>query len=122
MLKGIVSYLLMVVILTGTFSRPMIYAGFAVNKKYIAEKLCVNRGKPVLKCNGKCYLAKKIKLAEEKDKKEERQSQKQPFQEAIITKKPGLSPTFSVDLELRFGDPVYQVAQISTAIFHPPRV
>jgi len=33
---------------------------YFVNYDYIVEQLCENRSKPVLACNGKCYLAKEI--------------------------------------------------------------
>ena len=33
---------------------------FMINYDYIARELCVNRDKPVLACNGKCYLEKKM--------------------------------------------------------------
>ena len=40
-------------------------AYYQINKKYIAANLCENRAKPKSKCNGKCYLAKKIKAQED---------------------------------------------------------
>ena len=33
---------------------------YYVNYDYIAEQLCENRNKPILGCNGKCYVAKEI--------------------------------------------------------------
>ena len=36
-----------------------------INQTEIAEKLCENKNKPKLKCNGKCQLAKKLKTQEE---------------------------------------------------------
>lgn len=39
---------------------------YNVRKDYIASVLCVNRDKPILKCDGKCYLAKKLKAEREK--------------------------------------------------------
>jgi hypothetical protein len=44
-------------------------AYYRINRDYIAENLCVNRDKPMLNCNGQCYLAKKLKAAEEKEQK-----------------------------------------------------
>src|SRR5476651_2346896 len=82
MLKRSVAYLLMIVLVAANFSRLFIYAGFELNRNYIATKLCENRDKPWLHCNGKCYFMKKIKQAEDKEKNEERQSQKNLFQEA----------------------------------------
>ncbi len=36
-----------------------------INQTEIADKLCENKDKPKLKCNGKCQLAKKLKTQEE---------------------------------------------------------
>ncbi len=41
---------------------------YVVNQDYIAEFLCVNKDKPVLKCNGKCYLSMQLKAQSEKKK------------------------------------------------------
>jgi hypothetical protein len=76
-----VAFLLIVAILGGSFSRLFIYAGFELNQKYIAANLCENRDKPWLHCDGKCYFMKKIKQAEEKEKSEEGQTQKNLIQE-----------------------------------------
>ena len=34
---------------------------YLVNYNYIVKELCENRDKPVLACNGKCYLEKQVK-------------------------------------------------------------
>jgi hypothetical protein len=34
---------------------------YLVNYNYIVKELCENRDKPVLSCNGKCYLEKQVK-------------------------------------------------------------
>lgn len=49
----------------------MVHAGFELNQKYIAETLCINRSRPWMHCNGKCYFMKKIRQAEENEKKQE---------------------------------------------------
>jgi hypothetical protein len=36
---------------------------YAVNYNYIAKVLCVNKTKPILKCNGKCHLMKELAKA-----------------------------------------------------------
>jgi len=46
-----------------------IVAHYTLNKDFIAEVLCINKDKPKLNCNGKCYLAQKLKEAEEKENK-----------------------------------------------------
>jgi hypothetical protein len=42
---------------------------YIINEDYIAEFLCVNKDKPELKCNGKCYLMQMLK--EQQDNKEQ---------------------------------------------------
>ena len=38
-----------------------------VNQNFIAQTLCENKNKPKMHCNGKCYLYKQLKKAEEKE-------------------------------------------------------
>jgi hypothetical protein len=33
---------------------------YVVNYDYIVETLCINKDKPELNCNGKCYLSKEL--------------------------------------------------------------
>lgn len=42
---------------------------YVVNQDYIAEYLCINKDKPMMDCNGKCYLAKM--LQEEQNEKKQ---------------------------------------------------
>ena len=41
-----------------------------INQAELTAKYCVNKAKPMLKCNGKCFLAKQLKKREEQDKAE----------------------------------------------------
>lgn len=51
---------------------PLVCLDYEVRKEYIAKTLCVNLNKPLLNCNGKCYLAKKLA---ESSRQEERQAE-----------------------------------------------
>lgn len=62
------------------FSAFLVDAGFELNKKYIVEKLCENRYRPWMQCEGKC-VTKKLKAAQEKEAKE---LYKVPQHEAIL--------------------------------------
>ncbi len=42
---------------------------YIINYDYIVSNLCVNRDKPVLACNGKCYL--EGQLSKQQDKQDE---------------------------------------------------
>lgn len=41
-----------------------IAAWYEINKEYVSTVLCINKNKPELKCNGKCYLTKQLKKAD----------------------------------------------------------
>ena len=43
---------------------------FKINQDFIAEILCINRDKPILTCNGKCYLSQQLKKAEDQEEKQ----------------------------------------------------
>lgn len=84
MLQRITAYLLIFSLAAVNFSRFFVYAGFELNRNYIATTLCENRDKPAVHCDGKCYFAKKIKQADDKQASDERQSQKSLFQEVFV--------------------------------------
>lgn len=48
--------------------RPLVpLVEYAVNYDYIANVLCINKGKPELHCNGKCYLSKQLAKTNDTD-------------------------------------------------------
>jgi len=114
--------LLIIAIIGSSFSRFFIYAGYQLNKNYIAAKLCENRNKPWLHCNGKCYLMKKLKQAEEKQNASERETQKNLVQESLCNDTP----------DVKFYTQLLQVIAIPNnridlpkgynAIFRPPQL
>lgn len=85
MLKRLVSICLIIVLISSHFSRFFIYAGFELNKKYIASTLCENRDKPWLQCEGNCYFMKKIKQAKEDQKNQQKQLQQNLTQEMFVS-------------------------------------
>ncbi len=122
MIRRFIAYLLVVALMASNFSRFFVYAGFELNRNYIATKLCENRNKPWLHCNGKCYFIKKIRQAEEKEKNEERQSQKNLFQEALFVQKPGIR--FYSQLLQVMQVPMHRIAlpAVDLPIFQPPQL
>jgi hypothetical protein len=87
MIRSLIAYLLIVTMLVANSTRFIIYAGFKLNQGYISSVLCENRDKPVLKCNGKCYLTKKLKQAEEKEKKPGARFSKKTAFRTLLSKK-----------------------------------
>jgi predicted NACHT family NTPase len=122
MFKCFTALMLIFMMITANFTRLFIYAGYEVNQKYIAEKLCENRDKPWLNCNGRCYLMKKIKQAEDKERSAERQVQKSLFQDVFFAT--NFSFKFHQQL-LRLITERYQTMQpqqVCQSILRPPRV
>ncbi|HEY0053823.1 MAG TPA: hypothetical protein VGB63_00580 [Pedobacter sp.] len=71
MFRKLLAVLLIVCLQSLSFAGLLAVLSFKVNKDYIAANICVNRAKPKLNCQGKCYLAKTQKKAtEQKDASE----------------------------------------------------
>jgi hypothetical protein len=62
-LKSGFSVILVAVIL----GQGLVYVGLGIyyqlNRQYIAKQLCVNRNKPPMHCNGRCYLRAQLQKA-----------------------------------------------------------
>lgn len=46
---------------------PALYIEYEITKDYIINNYCVNKNRPELHCDGKCYLSKKIKAFQESE-------------------------------------------------------
>jgi hypothetical protein len=66
-MKFIAVPILMLLLFTQTFSGWVTIIDFKINQKYIAAKLCQNRNRPQMHCNGQCVLMKKMKQQEKQD-------------------------------------------------------
>lgn len=58
---------LLFIIVTLIVFRPVVpLADYLIDYEYISTVLCINKDKPEMKCNGKCYLMQELaKVAEE---------------------------------------------------------
>lgn len=70
--RKFVSIVLTIAILSQGMVSLGLWAYYEINKQMIAEKLCVNKSNPALHCNGKCYLSKQLRKAEENEKRQSR--------------------------------------------------
>jgi hypothetical protein len=99
----------------------VIQASYFLNKSYIAKELCINRDKPKSDCNGKCYLAKKLK-------EEERQEQKSsaPKREKIEVQLFYDVQCFNLAIFRSYSKVEYfkpaerKLPAFSLPVFHPP--
>jgi hypothetical protein len=106
---------------------PVVYLDFELNKEYIIKNLCENRFKPVLKCNGNCFLAKQLhKVAEDKASKEaERQEQsfKKLLEETFHHENVDFTQIINSEAFLVHNNYSYKTTTYSTlvtSLFHPP--
>ncbi|MGI4875839.1 MAG: hypothetical protein ACRYFX_32170 [Janthinobacterium lividum] len=60
----LLAYFLTMLLLLQSFGRELLVLNFAVNQASIAQRYCVNKARPSLRCNGKCYLARQLRRAE----------------------------------------------------------
>ena len=119
--RGII-YLIMVSTLAANFSRFFIFAGFELNRNYIASNLCENIDEPWMHCEGKCYLEKKIKQTQESEKSDEHQSQKNLFQEAAITDSSPIKFQNQLLHIINTPYPPGGLAQFNGTLFRPPQL
>ena len=98
---------------------------FELNKRYIAENLCENRAKPELKCNGKCFLQKKLKETEDNEKNNSQKSEQRSLVFFYIEPPAALSleACLSSDLVSKRGayyNSAYFFKNLSS-VFRPPQ-
>ncbi|OWK68821.1 hypothetical protein [Pedobacter sp. AJM] len=67
MYKNCIIWLFLLAVFTSNFSGLFVYAGYEMNRDYITSNLCINRNKPQMHCQGKCYLMRKVKEAEQNE-------------------------------------------------------
>jgi len=121
MFRKLTAIILLLALVSVNLSRYFIFAGFELNKKYIAANLCENRDKPWLHCNGHCYFMKKIKAAQDAEKSDTQQSQKNLFQEVFFL------ATFDVIFHTQLLDTISTPYQsppgigYSGFVFRPPQ-
>jgi len=65
--KHIVLFLTMVAIFITTFSKSIILLNFYINQKAITAQFCINKDKPMMHCNGHCYLKKQIQNEQQQE-------------------------------------------------------
>lgn len=119
--KGI-AFILLLVFTLQTFYASAFTIWFYANRKAIAQKHCINKNRPELKCDGKCFLKMKMQQTEQHQDEEaplhvKQQLEGSPFTPAADT--PALLiPVYSNSYNSGYRS-FYQYRH-SPSIFHPP--
>jgi hypothetical protein len=117
--------ILILLLMTQTFSKWAVVFSFRLNQDYIAKNECENRYRPVLQCNGNCVLMKKMKQ-EQKEEREAPGNLKIETSSVVISSRtfftnsfdPAVAEIISYRPAQNSGIPVDRAADI----FHPPLV
>jgi hypothetical protein len=106
-------------------SKVWIFVSFKINQDYIAKNLCENRAKPILKCNGKCQLMKKLKQAENEEEIQTPQTIKEKIEVLYCLNQSNFNVSQKLDFEVKkqsFFDYHFQYSSsYLTGIFRPPK-
>ena len=100
-------------------------AYYRVNQDYIAKNLCENRDKPMLDCNGQCYLAKQLKAAEEKEQKSN--SERLEKMPEVVLSFQAIQPVFTARftafnaVENHYPLMGFSLNSAAKGFFHPPQ-
>lgn len=99
------------------------YAAFKLNQEYISSVFCINKSKPEMKCDGKCYLKKLLEPA-----KEEKQSKTMPppDEKSLVVFYESNTSSLLSGLALKAKNTFSYLASLSFLsekdILHPPEV
>ncbi len=122
-MRYLTTIVLMICMLGTTFGSYIIMMDYTLNKKYISANLCENKERPRVKCEGRCYLCKKINNENKKDAGIPGHRANFKFETPVMSK-PGC-PSLSASFIKLPGRPHYQDKTCSLSgpsFFHPPRI
>ncbi|WP_339905022.1 hypothetical protein [uncultured Cyclobacterium sp.] len=123
MAKAFIHISLSLMILLNGLVFSVIQMDFTINRAYIIENFCVNKDKPMLHCDGQCFLAEKLKKAQDQ---KENQAGGIEFNRdfgIFILQEASISLTTLPSTTLNHGasyQEAYRVSQL-VDIFHPPK-
>lgn len=116
----ILSYLLLTGFVLQIFSKQLIFADYQLNKSFIAAVLCENKSKPQMHCEGKCHLKKELAAD---DSRQQGNTSKVKTGPEVLFSQLNSECTFKLSpdvVQLWFMEPVANLPQFSSSVFHPP--
>lgn len=99
----------------------LVYSSYQMNKEYITSVFCINKEHPELHCDGQCFLARKLKDLDGKNK------QVQENLKRVIEAEPQFQllnldhPLTYFIIKSEIGYLQKPIKDLSISIFHPPR-
>jgi hypothetical protein len=103
-----------------TFSKAFVVIDYYTNKA-VYEKSCINKMRPMMHCNGKCQMMKKLREQEKKEQQNERNGN---FRFEVLSATSYFTLIFNAPLHMHEANfPVLSLGHIvdrSYGIFRPP--
>ncbi len=101
-----------------------VWIDFLANNEYIKEVLCINKKKPKLSCNGKCYLMQQLKEQQSEQEQELPQLVHSNYEFVFFSFRENvLEKRTRIYKENNFSPHTQQYAYLlNWDVFHPPRV
>ena len=121
-LQRCTALLLLLAFMAMSFSQAVVEVNFYANQATIAKTLCENRDKPMMHCNGRCQLCKRLAKQDNQDKDNPERKAENRNEVLFSPEKGSLLTSPSIDLisslysAMTSGKPVDR----ASAIFHPP--
>lgn len=125
MQKRLIAVCLLIALIGSGFSQVAVYAGFQLNQDYIVKNLCVNRNRPEMHCNGRCYLMSKLKQVNEKEKKQAARDNLNRMETSFLQRAYMINLNAPVTALVVAHFPPYQYtycSQYITTVFRPPKL
>jgi hypothetical protein len=122
MIRKIFTFIFLIAFAVHTFSKVVVVFGFYANQKTIAATLCENKDKPLLHCDGKCVLAKKIQQTQNKEQQQpESKASNKPTELSSRSFYSTMSWPALTGAKNSFGhEPAGKPVHRSFTVFHPP--
>lgn len=120
-MKKVFAILFLIVFSFQAFYSSALTVWFYSNQSKITELFCVNKAKPEMKCNGKCYLSKKLK--ESNSDATEQPSALKQLVEISLCVVATFNYNFKIESYKQTLNPYYfnvYFFRHETSIFHPP--
>ena len=122
MFKRAIIFLIVICTISNCYMQLLVYGGYKMNKEYITSVFCINKAHPELHCDGQCFLAKKLKDLDSKNK------QVQDILKRVIEGQPEFQvinidqniPYFIIKTESGYLEK--PIKDLSISIFHPPKL
>ena len=124
-LKRLLSIVLLLSFLAPSLIKVVIFIDFKLNQDYIARVLCINKEKPLIMCNGKCYLSRQLGKVKEKEEKNALISAEEKTAETLYIQEIK-NPFPGIICETLSESPFIEVLDLYASsyireVFHPPR-